>query len=150
MHTLGGMERRAASMMECSTSRSAVANPVVARRGRGPAERRRLCVAAPVITPARVESIGTAPRPQLNIVEPSAVSLKTPVAVSTADLLTHIVEPVKSDVALMNANLKNVVGNRHPMLMAAAEQIFGAGGKKLRPVIVFLVARATAQLMGLR
>jgi len=49
----------------------------------------------------------------------------------------------------MNTNLKNVVGNRHPMLMAAAEQIFGAGGKKLRPVIVFLVARATANLMKL-
>ncbi|KAG2439864.1 hypothetical protein HYH02_010495 [Chlamydomonas schloesseri] len=49
----------------------------------------------------------------------------------------------------MNTNLKNVVGNRHPMLMAAAEQIFGAGGKKLRPVIVFLVAHCTAQREGL-
>ncbi len=48
----------------------------------------------------------------------------------------------------MNQNLKNVVGARHPMLMAAADQIFGAGGKKLRPVIVFLVARATMELMG--
>ena len=26
----------------------------------------------------------------------------------------------------------------------------GAGGKRLRPALVFLVARATAQLMGLR
>jgi all-trans-nonaprenyl-diphosphate synthase len=51
---------------------------------------------------------------------------------------------------VMNVNLKNVVGDRHPMLMAAAEQIFGAGGKKLRPVLVFLVARATASLMDLR
>jgi geranylgeranyl pyrophosphate synthase len=50
----------------------------------------------------------------------------------------------------MNENLRNVVGNRHPMLMAAADQIFGAGGKKLRPMLVFLVARATAQLAGLR
>jgi hypothetical protein len=61
-----------------------------------------------------------------------------------------ILAPVKSDMETMNANLRNVVGNRHPMLMAAADQIFGAGGKKLRPAIVFLVARATAELMGLR
>lgn len=49
----------------------------------------------------------------------------------------------------MNVNLKNIVGNRHPMLMAAAEQIFGAGGKKIRPFIIFLVAKATAHLMNL-
>ena len=66
------------------------------------------------------------------------------------DLLKHILAPVQSDVVTMNENLKNVVGNRHPMLLAAAEQIFGAGGKKLRPVTVFLVARATADLMCLR
>lgn len=50
----------------------------------------------------------------------------------------------------MAENLRNIVGNRHPLLLAAAEQIFGAGGKKLRPAIVFLVARATADLMGAR
>uniref|UniRef100_A0A383WLT2 Solanesyl diphosphate synthase n=1 Tax=Tetradesmus obliquus TaxID=3088 RepID=A0A383WLT2_TETOB len=49
----------------------------------------------------------------------------------------------------MNRNLRNIVGERHPMLMAAADQIFGAGGKKLRPMIVFLVARATANLAGM-
>eukprot|EP00798_Chlamydomonas_sp_ICE-L_P017881 gene17881-24272_t len=64
-------------------------------------------------------------------------------------LLEEIITPVKSDVKTMNDNLKNVVGNRHPMLMAAAEQIFSAGGKKLRPVVVFLVARATCELYGL-
>eukprot|EP01024_Parvocaulis_polyphysoides_P019204 TRINITY_DN1865_c1_g1_i2.p1 TRINITY_DN1865_c1_g1~~TRINITY_DN1865_c1_g1_i2.p1 ORF type:complete len:292 (-),score=37.16 TRINITY_DN1865_c1_g1_i2:91-966(-) len=32
------------------------------------------------------------------------------------------------------------------MLMAAAQQIFKAGGKKLRPVLVLLVSRATARL----
>jgi all-trans-nonaprenyl-diphosphate synthase len=60
-----------------------------------------------------------------------------------------VVAPVKEDMEMMNTNIKNIVGNRHPMLMAAAEQIFGAGGKKLRPVLVFLVARATAMHMGL-
>lgn len=59
--------------------------------------------------------------------------------------LTH---PVLHDLDQLNTNLRNVVGERHPMLMAAADQIFGAGGKKLRPVIVFLVARATMAMSG--
>lgn len=58
--------------------------------------------------------------------------------------------PVAADMEQMNANLRGIVGDRHPMLQAAAEQIFGAGGKRLRPAIVFLVARATAELEGLR
>lgn len=66
------------------------------------------------------------------------------------DLLSSIVAPVADDMRQMNQNLRDVVGNRHPMLMAAAEQIFSAGGKKLRPLVVFLVAHSTAQLMGLR
>lgn len=66
------------------------------------------------------------------------------------DVLSAVVAPVKHDMELMNTNIRNIVGNRHPMLMAAAEQIFGAGGKKLRPVLVFLVARATAAHMEMR
>lgn len=34
--------------------------------------------------------------------------------------------------------------------MSAAEQIFGAGGKRMRPALVFLVSRATAELIGLK
>ena len=63
---------------------------------------------------------------------------------------SEILAPVRADMEQMAENLRNIVGNRHPLLLAAAEQIFGAGGKKLRPAIVFLVARATAELMGLR
>lgn len=66
-----------------------------------------------------------------------------------ADLITQIVQPVVTDMQQMNHNLRNIVGERSPMLMAAADQIFGAGGKKLRPMIVFLVARATANLAGM-
>ncbi|EFJ51461.1 hypothetical protein VOLCADRAFT_57046 [Volvox carteri f. nagariensis] len=80
--------------------------------------------------------------------EQTALKLEAQV-VPPANLLNEILAPVKSDMEQMNQNLKNVVGNRHPMLMAAAEQIFGAGGKKLRPVIVFLVAHSTAQREGL-
>jgi len=35
------------------------------------------------------------------------------------------------------------------LYLAAADQIFGAGGKRLRPALVFLVARATAALMNM-
>lgn len=41
---------------------------------------------------------------------------------------------------------QQIVGAENPVLISAAEQIFGAGGKKLRPALVFLVSRATAQL----
>lgn len=64
--------------------------------------------------------------------------------------LSDVTRPVEADVAAMNANLRDVVANRHPKLQAAADHIFGAGGKKMRPMIVFLVARATADLSGLR
>lgn len=70
-------------------------------------------------------------------------------ATTSAALLQEIVAPVRGDLEQMNTNLRNVVGDRHPMLRAAADQIFGAGGKKLRPVIVFLMARATATLGNL-
>jgi len=63
---------------------------------------------------------------------------------------SQILAPVRDDMEQMAENLRNIVGNRNPLLLAAAEQIFGAGGKKLRPAIVFLVARATAELSGLR
>lgn len=73
-----------------------------------------------------------------------------PTAAVLVPSLDAITAPVREDLAACNANLMNVVGQRHPMLMAAAERIFGAGGKKLRPVLCFLVARATAQACGLR
>jgi all-trans-nonaprenyl-diphosphate synthase len=51
--------------------------------------------------------------------------------------------PVEADLLVLTENLKNLVGARHPILYAAAEHLFGAGGKRLRPAIVLLIARAT-------
>ena len=65
-------------------------------------------------------------------------------------LLEELMVPVVDDMEQCRKNLLNVVGERHPLLLAAADQIFQAGGKRLRPLIVFLVARATYQLSGLR
>lgn len=52
--------------------------------------------------------------------------------------------PVDADLCQMTENLKNLVGARHPILYAAAEHLFGAGGKRVRPAIVLLASRATS------
>ncbi|MGP1383274.1 MAG: solanesyl diphosphate synthase [Thainema sp.] len=51
--------------------------------------------------------------------------------------------PVEEDLRTLTENLKNLVGARHPILYAAAEHLFGAGGKRIRPAIVLLLSRAT-------
>ena len=65
--------------------------------------------------------------------------------------IAAIRHPVAADMELMNSNLRALAADRGgPTMEAAAAQIFGAGGKKLRPMIVLLVARATAHIGGLR
>ncbi|GAB2278077.1 sporulation-specific protein 2 [Dionaea muscipula] len=64
--------------------------------------------------------------------------------------LTNLFEVVADDLLTLNKSLQNIVGAENPVLMAAAEQIFGAGGKRMRPALVFLVSRATAELVGLK
>lgn len=44
---------------------------------------------------------------------------------------------------MLTENLKELIGAKHPILGLAAERLFGAGGKRIRPAIVFLVGRAT-------
>ncbi len=56
---------------------------------------------------------------------------------------TSLFAPVDDDLRLLPDNLKNLVGARHPILAAAAEHLFEAGGKRVRPAIVLLVSRAT-------
>lgn len=58
-------------------------------------------------------------------------------------LATSLFTPVEADLRLLADNLKQLVGNRHPILFMAAEHLFGAGGKRIRPAIVLLISRAT-------
>ncbi|CDN11800.1 MAG: solanesyl diphosphate synthase [Richelia sp.] len=58
---------------------------------------------------------------------------------------TSLFSPVEADLQILADNLKQLVGNRHPILYAAAEHLFGAGGKRIRPAIVLLISRATMQ-----
>lgn len=118
------------------------------------AQPRRPSARARVYTPTREEvqaSIAPVVAPLLpKAVVPAAAAAVLPSSSSSGSLLGDILAPVEGDMAALTRNLKDVVGNRHPMLLAAAEQIFGAGGKRLRPVIVFLVAHCTAQRAGLK
>ncbi|GAX84683.1 hypothetical protein CEUSTIGMA_g12104.t1 [Chlamydomonas eustigma] len=129
----------------CSTSLSGHTHGVVSRRVylSSCRQKRRVLPRVMVMTPARVEHMA---------VEPAILTDKlispTPVTITPEQLLQEVLAPVATDMEEMRLNLKNVVGQRHPMLMAAAEQIFSAGGKRLRPAIVFLVAYATCQLAG--
>ncbi|PIN19809.1 Geranylgeranyl pyrophosphate synthase/Polyprenyl synthetase [Handroanthus impetiginosus] len=65
-------------------------------------------------------------------------------------LMSDMLEVVADDLLTLNKNLQSIIGSENPVLMSAAEQIFGAGGKRMRPALVFLVSRATAELAGLK
>ncbi|MBR8831137.1 MAG: Heptaprenyl diphosphate synthase component 2 [Chroococcopsis gigantea SAG 12.99] len=56
---------------------------------------------------------------------------------------TSFFAPVDEDLKILTQNLRNLIGARHPILAAAAEHLFSAGGKRIRPAIVLLVSRAT-------
>lgn len=56
--------------------------------------------------------------------------------------VTSLLAPVETDLSLLFKNLRQLVGAKHPILYAAAEHLFGAGGKRIRPAIVLLLARA--------
>lgn len=57
--------------------------------------------------------------------------------------VTSLFDPVEADLLALNENLKRLVGARHPILYAAAEHLFGATGKQVRPAVVLLLSRAT-------
>lgn len=113
-------------------------------------------------TPNRVIQRGTAAGP-LRVLTPLREA-STALANTLQDLATssgllgdntkvslrEIMSPVSKDMEICRQNLVDVVGKRHPLLRAAADQIFSAGGKRLRPLIVLLVAHATYPMMGLR
>lgn len=103
------------------------------QRVRGQPARRGASVRCRVLSPPREEA--------------EAVVRSSPEPSTSVDI-NVVRRPVSADMEQLVENLLNVVGNRHPMLMAAAQQIFGAGGKKLRPMLVFLVARATTKHMN--
>ena len=56
--------------------------------------------------------------------------------------VTELLQPVELDLENLLNDLRSLIGAGHPILQAAAEHLFSAGGKRLRPGIVLLVSRA--------
>ena len=56
--------------------------------------------------------------------------------------VTELLQPVETDLETLFADLRTLIGAGHPILQAAAEHLFSAGGKRLRPGIVLLLSRA--------
>ncbi len=56
---------------------------------------------------------------------------------------TLLFSPVEADLRQLTDSLKQLVGARHPILYAAAEHLFSAKGKRVRPAIVLLISRTT-------
>ncbi len=56
--------------------------------------------------------------------------------------VNELLEPVEQDLEVLLTDLRSLIGAEHPILQAAAEHLFSAGGKNIRPGIVLLVSRA--------
>merc|ERR1739841_302224 len=56
--------------------------------------------------------------------------------------VTELLQPVEADLEILLTDLRSLIGAGHPILQAAAEHLFSAGGKRLRPGIVLLISRA--------
>lgn len=56
--------------------------------------------------------------------------------------VTELLQPVELDLEVLLNDLRSLIGAGHPILQAAAEHLFSAGGKRLRPGIVLLISRA--------
>ena len=56
--------------------------------------------------------------------------------------VAQLLQPIEADLDALLADLRHLIGAGHPILQAAAEHLFAAGGKRLRPGIVLLISRA--------
>ena len=50
---------------------------------------------------------------------------------------------IQNELQVLNYNLSQMTGPRHPVLYAAADHLFQSGGKRIRPSIILLVGKAT-------
>jgi all-trans-nonaprenyl-diphosphate synthase len=52
---------------------------------------------------------------------------------------------IQQELKSLDYNLGSMTGPRHPVLYAAAEHLFQAGGKRIRPSIILLIGKATSE-----
>src|SRR5687768_17777428 len=55
--------------------------------------------------------------------------------------LKQILTPVSEDIAQIDGVLRSIANIEYPLLQQGMEAIIAAGGKRLRPAILFLVAK---------
>nr|ARX95875.1 prenyl transferase [Thorea hispida] len=56
----------------------------------------------------------------------------------------NIFSILNNELENLNINLTNMIGARHPILYAASQYLFNAGGKRIRPIIIMLISQATS------
>lgn len=52
---------------------------------------------------------------------------------------------IQEDLNQLNNNLYKMIGSENPILYSAAEQLFSAGGKRIRPIIILNIAKFTSE-----
>ncbi len=58
--------------------------------------------------------------------------------------VSELLKPVELDLEYLLSDLRMLIGAGHPILQAAAEHLFSAGGKRIRPGIVLLLSKSLA------
>nr|ARW60216.1 prenyl transferase [Laurencieae sp.] len=53
-------------------------------------------------------------------------------------------ESINIELKQLDINLQQMITAKHPILYAAAQQLFNAGGKRIRPIILLIIAKLTA------
>nr|YP_009019635.1 prenyl transferase [Gracilaria salicornia]AHH24603.1 prenyl transferase [Gracilaria salicornia]UAD87624.1 prenyl transferase [Gracilaria salicornia] len=61
-------------------------------------------------------------------------------------IVPKILPNIHKDLLILETNLKKMVSAKHPILYAAAAHLFNAGGKRIRPTIILLIALSTTKL----
>lgn len=51
------------------------------------------------------------------------------------------INSINNEIQQLNNNLNKMIAAENPILYAAAEQLFNAGGKRIRPAIIFLISK---------
>merc|ERR1711965_571371 len=80
----------------------------------------------------------------LRCCNPEAVATRIAAPRGFMITVTELLQPVETDLETLLGDLRNLIGAGHPILQAAAEHLFSAGGKRIRPGIVLLISRALA------
>nr|YP_009396008.1 prenyl transferase [Dasya naccarioides]ARW65194.1 prenyl transferase [Dasya naccarioides] len=56
----------------------------------------------------------------------------------------NLFSPVNSEISQLNSNLEKMIGAKNRILYAASKHLFSKGGKRIRPSLIFFIAKITA------